>query len=54
MFAYNASNFILTQVYTQVVTILTITSTQTISVAAYSTTESATVSNGVLTALKMK
>lgn len=54
MQAQNAMNLILTQVYGQVTTILQIASKQIISVAAYSSTEGATVTGGVLTALKIK
>lgn len=54
MSAYNATNFYARMLYGQVTTILTLTSKQTISVSAFSFTEPATISNGELTALKMK
>ncbi len=52
--AYNAADFILTQVYCTVTTILEIANTQEICLAAYSAGEAATTTNGVLTALKIK
>ena len=54
MASYNAVNFILQQVYTQVMTILSLSSAQTISLAAYATGESATVSNGDFVAVRLK